>query len=326
MTEWMKQMKQTDAEKNSPEIACAMDWKQYQECFKMANEKTSSSPAGLHYTIWKAMARVESLAKFLCIMISLPFLYGFVNNRWAHEIDVMLEKKRGVRKIHQLRIIGLLEADFNTALKFFFSVQMQSASERNNSLTDEQHGSRKHRQCIDAIMVKLLTFECARIKRSCIAETTHDKRACFDRMRRGLVNVHKRKQNVSKNACLCTAKTIRQMKRSVKTCVGVSKTTYQQEKDEAEIEGEVQGKGDVPSLYTQQSSIMNKTQQRCAPGCLLNSCTMRRSISHHNIMFVDDTDGHVSATHNSENPIKEVAGKMQSSVSTWNNGTCTSST
>ena len=32
-----------------------------------------------------------------------------------------MEKKPGVRKIHQLRIIGLLEADFNTALKLIFA-------------------------------------------------------------------------------------------------------------------------------------------------------------------------------------------------------------
>ncbi|KAL7524344.1 hypothetical protein ACHAXR_000536 [Thalassiosira sp. AJA248-18] len=60
-------------------------------------------------------------------MISLPFIYGFANTRWLQETDVMLEKKKGVRKIHILRIIGLLEADFNTALKFFFSVGMQYA-------------------------------------------------------------------------------------------------------------------------------------------------------------------------------------------------------
>lgn len=73
-----------------------------------------------HYTIWKAMAELDYCAEFMCIMISLPFLYGFVNNRWKNEIDVMmLEKKKGIRKVHILRIIGLLEADFNTALKFF---------------------------------------------------------------------------------------------------------------------------------------------------------------------------------------------------------------
>ena len=64
------------------------------------------------------------LAEIFSDMMSLPFQYGFVNNRWCRATDVMLEKKPGVRKIHKLRIIGLLEADFNTALKLIFAKKM----------------------------------------------------------------------------------------------------------------------------------------------------------------------------------------------------------
>ena len=53
--------------------------------------------------------------------MSLPFMYGFVNQRWRKMVDVMIEKKKGVHKIHQLRIIGILEADFQTALKVIIS-------------------------------------------------------------------------------------------------------------------------------------------------------------------------------------------------------------
>jgi hypothetical protein len=49
--------------------------------------------------------------------MSLPMEYGFVNERWTNSIDVMLEKKRGQRKIHMLQIIALVEADWSTALK-----------------------------------------------------------------------------------------------------------------------------------------------------------------------------------------------------------------
>ena len=114
----------------------------------------------MHYTIWKAMAMSDYCAEFLCIMTSLPFMFGFANNRWLREVDVMLEKKKGVRKIHLLRIIGLLEADFNTALKFFIASQMQAAAEI-NGISGEQWGSRKNRTSINAAMIKLLTFECA---------------------------------------------------------------------------------------------------------------------------------------------------------------------
>ena len=54
----------------------------FQKSFKIANEKTSSLPAGMHYTIWKVMAASDYHAEFLCIMISLPIVYGFAKSRW----------------------------------------------------------------------------------------------------------------------------------------------------------------------------------------------------------------------------------------------------
>ena len=59
------------------------------------------------------MATSDFFAEFLCITISLTFVYGFPNKRWLRAIDVTLEKKKGVRKIYLLRIIGLLEADLS---------------------------------------------------------------------------------------------------------------------------------------------------------------------------------------------------------------------
>ena len=131
----------------------------YQEMFKQATEGTSSNSTwGLHYTIWKALAEDDYCAEFLCIMISLPFMFGFLNKRWLKEIDVMLEKKPGIRMIHMLRIIGLLEADFNTALKYYFSHRLQPQAET-NGLSDEQWGSRRDRTSIDASMIKLMQYE-----------------------------------------------------------------------------------------------------------------------------------------------------------------------
>ena len=102
MAAWIKAVKQTDKEKSTPKVFGVMTKEQFQYAFKIAKEKTSSSPSGMHYTMWKAMAESDYCAEFLCIMISLPFVYGFTNDRWLREIDVMLGKKKGVRKIHLL--------------------------------------------------------------------------------------------------------------------------------------------------------------------------------------------------------------------------------
>ena len=71
----------------------SLDMGQYQQTFKAARERTSSLPAGLHYTIWKAMTECDYLTEFQCVMLSLPFIYGFVWKRWLKGIDVMIEKK-----------------------------------------------------------------------------------------------------------------------------------------------------------------------------------------------------------------------------------------
>ena len=75
-------------------------------------------------------------------------------------------KKKGTRWIHTLRLIKLIEADFNSALKHFFSKDLMIAVETNDTLVDEQWGIQKNRTSTDASMLKLLTFECARIKKS----------------------------------------------------------------------------------------------------------------------------------------------------------------
>ena len=139
--------------------------------------------------IWKAMAASDYCAEFLCIMIGLPFVYGFANTRWLQGIDMILEKKKEVRKIHLLRIIGLMEADFNTALIFSFVNQMMTIAEE-NSLSDKQRGLRKDRTSTDTVMTKLLTFECAgEKKKSTIREVIHDCKACFDQVDRSQSNI-----------------------------------------------------------------------------------------------------------------------------------------
>ena len=106
--------------------------------------------------------------------MSLQFMYGFVKERWINMVDVMLEKNRGVvRKIHLLRIIGILEANLNTALKILFARKLMM-------LHTEQWGSRPNRTAHDAAMLKMLTFEYGRYMKATIALFANDQTTCFD--------------------------------------------------------------------------------------------------------------------------------------------------
>ena len=94
----------------------------------------------------------------------------------------MIEKKKGQRYIHTSRLIEILETDFNSALKHFFAKDLMKAAATKNTLADEQWGLRKNRTSTNPAMLKLLTFECARIKKSTIGEESYDCKACFDRV------------------------------------------------------------------------------------------------------------------------------------------------
>ncbi|KAL7505232.1 hypothetical protein ACHAXN_004474 [Cyclotella atomus] len=317
MHDWFECVQKSNNEESTPVMGC-MTKKQYQKSFRQANEKVSSGGSGLHYTLWKAMAAQDDMAEFLCIMISLPFMYGFACERWLHAIDVMLEKKKGIRKIHMLRIIGLIEADFNTALKFYFAYKMMENAGQ-DGLTDEQWGGRRNRSSVDAAMLKLLTFECAQIKKATIADTMYDLVACFDRMKARLSNVIAQRALVDKKILIARATVIERLRRSVKTGLGISVCTYGQEDGEKYIDGEVQGKGDVPSLWGKTSDTLLRAHAMGTSGLELKSPDRTKCIKCHNVCFVDDNNGLVSADHDSELPTDEAKDKMQHSAQRWNN-------
>ena len=128
--EWLKWMEMTDEEKAASDIPPKITPEQFRSAFKSVREKTKSSFSSLHYTLWKAVAEDEEMSEYYAIMMSLPFQYGFAHPRWTNEIDLMLEKTEGERKIQLMRIIGLVEADLNQALKIKFTRQLMWNAEK----------------------------------------------------------------------------------------------------------------------------------------------------------------------------------------------------
>ena len=123
----------------------------------------------------------------------------------------MIEKKKGQRYIHTLRLIKILEADFNSALKHFFAKDLMKAAETNDTLADEQWGLWKNRTSTDAAMLKLLTFECARMKKSTIGEERYDCKACFDRVMYSQSNIYAAKRNFTDKLLIARATCVKRM-------------------------------------------------------------------------------------------------------------------
>ena len=105
-----------------------------------------------------------------------------------------------------------------------------TAVETNNTLADKHWGLRKNRTSTDAAMLKLLTFECARIKKSTIGEESYDCKACFDRVLYSQSNIYAAKQNFADNLLITRATCVERVTRHVKTGAGVSSVSHQHEK------------------------------------------------------------------------------------------------
>ncbi|KAL7547173.1 hypothetical protein ACHAWF_010493 [Thalassiosira exigua] len=179
--QWLKWMKMTPAERKLHPVTPIITPKDFANAFKVVDKMISLSSSGLHYTLWKAIAEDEKFCKYMAVMMSLPFQYGFTNKRWERAIDVMLEKKSGEQKIHLMRIIGLVKADFNTALKLLFTQRLMTNSEL-AGLFSNQWGGRANRSAPDCATRKLISWKNARYMKTTAASFFDDLASCFDRM------------------------------------------------------------------------------------------------------------------------------------------------
>ena len=203
-----------------------------------------------------------------------------------------------------LRIIGLVCPEFNIALSYFIGHRGQQNFE-NTSPSDKQHGSRQRRQAIDAAMLKLLTMETARHGRRTIAMTQYDEKNCFDRIFRQNSNIFARQAGISHNLLKARTLVKDNMKRKVKTGLGITEGTHHQRAGKPTLKGKIQGTADTPLLYSMLSSVAIKAHKSFTPGLSLKSPTMKRAIKHHNVAYVDDANGHVSAYTTSQDPTSE---------------------
>ena len=88
-------------------------------------------------------------------------------------------------------------------------------------------------------MLKLLTFECARVKKRTIGEESYDCKACFDRVIYSQSNIYAAKQNFSDNVLIARAMCVEWMARHVKSEAGVSEYSYQNIKGQPQLSGKL---------------------------------------------------------------------------------------
>jgi hypothetical protein len=246
--------------------------------FRRWKETTSTSPSGCHLGLRRIPAiptdnketekiRTQIL-NFQTQIINTPLHQGFSPRRWQTVINAMLEKIQGKPMLHKLRVIHIMEADYNLALKIIFGKRLMKNCERYGTLGDYQDGFRKGRSTTRTLLHnELLNNYNKRLRIDNYIGMT-DISGCFDRIIPSLISLLNRKNGCPESAVKMHAQTLSNAKYYLKTQLGISEEHYSH--TITPVYGNGQGAGDSPSQWSQESAMLFKIYRDLVPGTTMS--------------------------------------------------------
>jgi hypothetical protein len=145
-----------------PDITPTITPPMFRKAFGRVHEKKATSASGRHLGHYKAIIHNPKLTDLMCKMMSLPWKHGVCLDRWLKVNDVMLSKDEGICRLHKLRIIQLIEADFNQCLLMLFTKPITHNMEKYKARSPCQWAQRGQ-SCTSAVLYKILQIEDSRI-------------------------------------------------------------------------------------------------------------------------------------------------------------------
>ena len=129
--------------------------------FKRWDKKTSTSPSGMHLGMYKYLTENSEqeqektyLLETITGIVNIALKRGITLKRWCRVNNVLIEKDSNNPTLHRLRIIHIIEADYNLATKILWARRMMPKAEKSKLLTDSSWGLRRIRSAQDTCTVK----------------------------------------------------------------------------------------------------------------------------------------------------------------------------
>lgn len=210
--------------------------------FRMWRVTTSTSPSNRHLDHYHALMNPdgldetkphkrhmktvrENIWKMHFEILQYAVSNGHCFERWQQVVNTLIEKDQGDPKIHRLRVIHLMEADYSLLMGHYFRKVMHT-SEDKQLLNPGCYGSRANRSAHDPIILEVLQREYSMVTRTSQIKFSNDATSCFDRILPPLANLISRSYGLPKDIAQIHGDMLQKAVYRLKTKLGISEGHY----------------------------------------------------------------------------------------------------
>ena len=306
---------------------------QFDGKLKSWNERTSTSPSGLHLGHWKALyadhslekeseegQEIEALQKQLrgirLRLLNYALEQGFAYQRWNKIVNALIPKDEGSTKIHRLRVIHIYEADYNLILGVKWRELLHHAA-RNGLINKNQFGSVPGRSAIDLCYMEELEYEISKCCLHPLIKNDNDAASCYDRILMYLASLMSRKRGMPVQVCKVNGMNLEAAKYHIKTMLGTS-VSFIAHTEAQPWHGSGQGAGNSPTLWLFISSTLFDCFEDYAHGATFATPDGSKTVKLFMTGFVDDTNSRTNCFNTNEIPtIEELVTKAEKDAQWW---------
>jgi hypothetical protein len=127
----IRELRMPDSIHQQPFVTSHVTTEDHIQGWQKQKESVSANPDGLSFSHYKAGITEDLIAQFDTTLRSLPHQYGFTPEAWLPMTDVEILKKAGVYDVKKMRIILLMNAEFNMNNKKLRHDMMSHAEKHN---------------------------------------------------------------------------------------------------------------------------------------------------------------------------------------------------
>ena len=275
-----------------------------QKGYSVWRESTTTSPSGRHLGFDKAALASPSPPdgpplhfrwfNIKSHFINLCLRHNLTLDRWKRVDTMMINKKPGNYRINKLRVIHLIESDFNLLCGILWSRRLLWHADSLNLLGDSNAGFRRHRSSEEVHLFKHLIYGSLRLTRTDAFSFDNDAMACFDRI--VLLGASLLGQSLGLPAAHCNVilNTLRDTRYHLKTRHGLS-SDYYSSIPGSTLHGPGQGSRSGPGMWALLSCTIIDLMKEKSPGFHITDPSGSLDVSQIMTAFADDTTSFVNS-------------------------------